>query len=800
VTAACPAEDELVRMVEGALAAESLSMIEAHVASCDACGQVIAELGALNRTADARRIGRYQLDRRIAAGGMGEIWAAWDPQLRREIAVKLVRPDRADDGRERERLLREARALARLGHPNVLAVHDVGEVDGEVFIATELVEGDTLASRGGANADWRQIARLYIQAARGLAAAHASGLVHRDVKPANLLLGADGRVRVADFGLAVRAQTDSPPAASELPDSPFESPLESVSITAAGHIAGTPAYMSPEQRLGAPVDARADQYALCVALAESIGGRRPTGDLDAANLVAFFAERRPREPELNALAAVLARGLEPDPDERFPDTGALADAIEDLVGVRHVSGGTPAIDLRHASMRLPAPMVSLSPPTRPDSSRLSDASKPASAKSRSKSRSESESESSSKPESKSRSKSRSSSKPESKSRPEAKSRSESNASATEKPRSRRAGIAFAAAAAAIGFTGVLVATQLGGSDAPRAAIGGNASAGTRPTATEIVSESSRGIGIGSGTGDAARLVDIGSGNPSGIEPGNASGSGNAPDTAPSKPGVGASKPIPLRPKHGASAPTTADSSGRTPTTTPTSGTPATGTPATGTGTPTGTGAPPTTGTGAPTSGSPPPSADTTAEVMKLLGEIPKTILRRDVKACRALLAKAPANVHPTFHNMLDTYRASCTMMAGDCAKGTAILAKVEPNPGGKVAPDIKARWVESQVNMYCPIEGSLDTRLTRMWAQLDAFTSVGTHSIAWCNVVLPPARKAATEVTDPKAKQLAAKILRRLASCVASAGRCDEARQLWQLSLDTDASRAPSTPALGSCP
>src|SRR5215831_15982773 len=136
-------------MVEGALGDASLASLEAHVDRCDRCAEVVAGLGALGRASGPRTVGRYQLDRRIAAGGMGEVWAAWDPHLRRELAVKLVRPDRADNGVERERLLREARALARLMHPNVLAVHDVGEVDGEVFLATELVAGDTLANRGG---------------------------------------------------------------------------------------------------------------------------------------------------------------------------------------------------------------------------------------------------------------------------------------------------------------------------------------------------------------------------------------------------------------------------------------------------------------------------------------------------------------------------------------------------------------------------------------------------------------------------------------------------------------------------
>jgi len=328
----CPGEDELVRLVEGALADASLGAIEAHVAECEACAAVLAGLGAIGSPKEARRVGRYQLDRRIAAGGMGEVWAAWDPQLHREIAVKLVRPDRADDGKERERLLREARALARLTHPNVLAVHDVGEIDGEVFLATELVAGDTLAARVGPSHDWRTLVRLYTQAARGLAAAHAAGLVHRDVKPANLLLGADGRVRVADFGLAVRGHTPSPIAPTETPTQDGAS-----SITGSGFIVGTPAYMAPEQRSGKPADAAADQFALCLSLGEAIAGRRPANDVDGASLLAFVTERRAAEPGLAAACDVLARGLARDPAARYPTIGALADALEACAGAREAS-------------------------------------------------------------------------------------------------------------------------------------------------------------------------------------------------------------------------------------------------------------------------------------------------------------------------------------------------------------------------------------------------------------------------------------------------------------------------------
>jgi serine/threonine protein kinase len=344
---ACPSEDDLVAMIEGALSAQQLAAIEKHVATCDACASVVGDLGALGDPGKPRAIDRYQLDRRIAAGGMGEVWAAWDPKLRREIAVKLVKPERSDDTRERDRLLREARALARLTHPNVIAVHDVGEQDGEVFIVSELVSGDTLANRGGPSADWRTIVRLYSQAARGLAAAHAAGLVHRDVKPANLLLGTDGRVRVADFGLAVRSKTNAP---NETPDVDASLSIGQ-SITQRGHIAGTPAYMAPEQRAGLKVEAPADQFALCVALGEALGGRRPPMEITAIDMVKFVGERRPMEPELDALCGIIARGLAVLPAERFPDMASLADALDELVPPIKVSGEHRAIRTPTGGMR-----------------------------------------------------------------------------------------------------------------------------------------------------------------------------------------------------------------------------------------------------------------------------------------------------------------------------------------------------------------------------------------------------------------------------------------------------------------
>jgi serine/threonine protein kinase len=317
----CVDSDTLVALLEGALPADRADELDAHVDGCAACAAVVAELGALTGGDGPRKVGRYVLERTLGAGAMGVVWAAWDPELQRRVAVKLVK-GKSGAPREtvaRARMVREARALARINHPNVVAVHDVGEHDGEVFVATELVDGETMAQwqlgRG-----WREVVLAWVQAARGLAAAHAEGLVHRDVKPANVFVGRDGRVRVGDFGLARTDISDAPtedsiPAEAVAEGSVDENVNEVPQLTATGHVAGTPGYMAPEQRRG-PVDARADQFALCVAIVEALAGRRPAADA------------RPAIRDVPAeLVDVLARGLRAEPADRYPTIAALGDAL-----------------------------------------------------------------------------------------------------------------------------------------------------------------------------------------------------------------------------------------------------------------------------------------------------------------------------------------------------------------------------------------------------------------------------------------------------------------------------------------
>lgn len=284
------------------------------------------------------RIGRYVILERIGAGGMGVVYAAHDPELDRRVALKLLRPDRTGAAAEqhRIRLQREAQAIARLSHPNVVAVYDAGSLGNQVFVAMEFVEGRTLRQwLAEGRRSWQEIVEVFIAAGRGLAAAHAAGLAHRDFKPDNVLLGQDGRVRVVDFGLArpVGDVESGGEAAPEEASSGSGGRLLDTPLTEWGVALGTPAYMAPEQLRGQGADARSDQFSFCVALWEALYGQRPFPGRGLREVLA--AERRGelREPPDGTgvparFLPILRRGLAVAPEARYPGMEELLHGLE----------------------------------------------------------------------------------------------------------------------------------------------------------------------------------------------------------------------------------------------------------------------------------------------------------------------------------------------------------------------------------------------------------------------------------------------------------------------------------------
>jgi predicted Ser/Thr protein kinase len=252
---------------------------------------------------------------------MGVVFAAPDPELERAVALKVMRV--ADDAAG-ERLLREARAMARLRHPNLITVHEVGSAGDRDFVAMELIAGASLERWLADRPTRDRILDVFAQAARGLQAAHDQGLVHRDFKPHNVLVGVDGRVVVTDFGLA--RPIEPHPATAAAAPSPTGAADATVSVTGA---AGTPAYMAPAQWAGATPDPRSDQFALCVSLWEAIAGARPHGGASHEALRAAAAAGPPRRADgIPAwLLPLLRRGLAPRPADRWPSMASLAEAI-----------------------------------------------------------------------------------------------------------------------------------------------------------------------------------------------------------------------------------------------------------------------------------------------------------------------------------------------------------------------------------------------------------------------------------------------------------------------------------------
>ncbi len=291
---------------------------------------------AATGSADLERgasLGRYLILDRLGAGGMGVVYTAFDASLDRKVALKLLRPEVGGDDLavRQDRLVREARAMAKLSNPNVATVHDVGTFEGRLFIAMELVDGQTVSGWLTARRrTWREVVSVYLQAGRGLAAAHRAGLVHRDVKPDNLLVGKDGRVRVTDFGLVTSGGRPTPePDAASTGDA-------GETLTRTGAKLGSPAYMSPEQHDGQPVTPASDQFSFCVALFEALYGTRPYGgdtmpelasNIRAGKLADVPARGAAAKGGVTGVPAViqraLRRGLSADPADRYPDMEAL---------------------------------------------------------------------------------------------------------------------------------------------------------------------------------------------------------------------------------------------------------------------------------------------------------------------------------------------------------------------------------------------------------------------------------------------------------------------------------------------
>ncbi|MBK6922541.1 MAG: tetratricopeptide repeat protein [Deltaproteobacteria bacterium] len=302
--------------------------------------------------ARGQTIGRYVVLDRLGAGGMGTVYAAYDPELDRRVALKLLHRLHAELGEARvlgrlmhrlfgdedqaaaspgvdDRLLREAQAMARVSHPNVIAVHDVGTHEGQVFLAMELVQGVTLRQWLQASPrTWSEVIAVMMQAGRGLAAAHRKGLVHRDFKPDNVMVGDDGRVLVMDFGLVRVQHVDEITSDGPRP----RTDALATDLTRTGTTVGTPAYMSPEQFQSMPIDPRSDQFSFCVALWEGVYGSRPFAARSLPELAAAVLSGRRVEPKLATgvptfVRRVLDRGLALAPADRFEDLDALLAAL-----------------------------------------------------------------------------------------------------------------------------------------------------------------------------------------------------------------------------------------------------------------------------------------------------------------------------------------------------------------------------------------------------------------------------------------------------------------------------------------
>lgn len=335
----CPEENDLVAYLQGDL--EERAAMEDHLDTCSLCALLVMELGALADLSQASRdeayatgaltrpdrpgagstaehpalattfLDRYELREILGRGGMGVVFEAWDLSLERKVAVKLVRPDLSDPELRDHlstRMLREARALARLSHPNVLTVFEVGTHEGALYLVTEHLEGQTLDTLGPLPAE--EAIDLYLGALAGLEHAHEEGVTHRDIKPSNIMRTHRGDAVVLDFGLATGAAP------------------EDLALTRTGAVLGTPAYMSPEQHMGQRVGPASDVFSLCASLYEALYAQRPFSGQTSQEIAMRAYAGEVRVPDDHPrLFEVLRRGLQASPEARYPDAGALRAAL-----------------------------------------------------------------------------------------------------------------------------------------------------------------------------------------------------------------------------------------------------------------------------------------------------------------------------------------------------------------------------------------------------------------------------------------------------------------------------------------
>ncbi|MGZ8851175.1 MAG: protein kinase domain-containing protein, partial [Thermoanaerobaculia bacterium] len=318
VAEACAADD--------ALRAEVEALLEAHVEA----GEFLEHSPATPASLIGTTVGSYRLIEMLGAGGMGEVYVALDTRLGRRVAVKFLSSQFTSDPERVRRFRQEAQLASGLNHPNILTIHELGEHHGVQFIASELVEGETLRARlEHGPMELSEIVRVASQVASALRTAHAAGVVHRDIKPENVMLRPDGYVKVLDFGLAKLSETSAPLADDA-----------TLLRTATGVVMGTTQYMSPEQVRGQVVDARTDQWSLGVVLYEMLSGRRPFEGSTGSDVIAAILEKEHlllQAPE--ELRRITARLLRKKREERYP---TASDLCTDLASFQKQSEAGPA--------------------------------------------------------------------------------------------------------------------------------------------------------------------------------------------------------------------------------------------------------------------------------------------------------------------------------------------------------------------------------------------------------------------------------------------------------------------------